>query len=135
MVGDILLQSDGIGGIISILIFLALFILPFAGFYKMLKKAGLPGWGVIPLINLYFIVKMAERPVWWLILLLIPLVNLFAFILLHIDIAKKFGAGIGFGLGMTFFSFIFYPLLGFGDYQYRGGGGGRGGRGGRGAPQ
>jgi arginine exporter protein ArgO len=46
-------------------------------------------------------------------------INFFATIKISIDLAGKFNKGILFGLGLTFLSFIFYPLLGFGDYQYQ----------------
>lgn len=36
------------------------------------------------------------------------------------DLAKSFGKGIGFTLGLIFLSFIFIPLLGFGDARYEG---------------
>ena len=55
--------------------------------------------------------------------MLIPLVNLIIAIILNIDIAKNFGKGVGFGIGMIFLPFIFYPILGFGSAQYQGGAG------------
>jgi len=38
---------------------------------------------------------------------------------LAIDVAQNFGKGVGFALGLIFFGFIFYPILGFGDAQYQ----------------
>jgi uncharacterized membrane protein YhaH (DUF805 family) len=66
------------------------------------------------------LLKIVGRPGWWLILLLIPLVNFIVAIVIHVDLAKSFGKGVGFGLGLTFLGIIFYPLLGFGDAQYQG---------------
>jgi hypothetical protein len=40
-------------------------------------------------------------------------------IILSVDIAKDFGKGIPFALGLIFLGFIFCPILGFGDTQYR----------------
>ena len=37
-----------------------------------------------------------------------------------IDLAKAFGKGTGFGVGMFFLNFIFYPILGFGSATYSG---------------
>jgi VIT1/CCC1 family predicted Fe2+/Mn2+ transporter len=51
----------------------------------------------------------------------IPLVNFIIAIILNIDIAKNFGQGVGFGIGLIFLPFIFYPILGFGSAQYQGG--------------
>lgn len=129
MLENVPLQSGG-GGI-ELIIIIALALIPLAGFYKMLKKAGEPGWGIIPIINIYFLVKMSGKPMWWIILLFIPIVNFIAAILIHIEISKNFGGGILLGLGLTFFAFICYPLVGFGNYQWQGQGG-QGGAGGRG---
>ena len=54
----------------------------------------------------------------------IPILNIIAVFKISIDVAKQFGQGVGFGLGLAILSFIFWPLLGFGDYQYSGGSGG-----------
>jgi hypothetical protein len=35
-------------------------------------------------------------------------------------VARAFGRGIGFGLGLAFLGVVFFPILGFGDYRYRG---------------
>jgi hypothetical protein len=52
--------------------------------------------------------------------MLIPFVNFIIFIIISIDIAKNFGKGVGFGLGLAFLGFIFYPVLGFGSATYQG---------------
>jgi hypothetical protein len=51
------------------------------------------------------------------------LVNIVIAIILNIDIAKNFGKGVGFGIGLILLPFIFYPILGFGSAQYQGGAG------------
>jgi hypothetical protein len=53
-------------------------------------------------------------------LLLIPFVNFIVAIILSIDLAKSFGKGVGFGLGLALLGFIFWPILGFGSAQYQG---------------
>jgi hypothetical protein len=35
-------------------------------------------------------------------------------------LAKSFGKGVGFGLGLAFLGIIFFPILGFGSAQYQG---------------
>jgi uncharacterized membrane protein YhaH (DUF805 family) len=64
-------------------------------------------------------IQIAGKPAWWLILFFIPVVNFIFAILLAIEIAKAFGKGAGFGIGLAFLGFIFYPILGFGDAQYQ----------------
>src|SRR5438874_5482310 len=103
---------------------IAFIILMVAAMWKVFSKAGQPGWAaIIPIVNMYFLCKVAGRPGWWVILLLIPLVNLIIFIILSIDVAKAFGKGAGFGIGLLLLPFIFYPILGFGSAQFQGGAG------------
>jgi Family of unknown function (DUF5684) len=99
---------------------LGVFIVSFAGIWKVFEKAGKPGWAIIvPFYNVYVMLQIAGRPGWWLILAFIPFVNLIL-IVLPFDMAKKFGKGLGYGFGLLFLPFIFYPVLGFGNARYRG---------------
>ena len=103
-----------------LLIQLAVVVLYIAGLWKVFTKAGQPGWAaIIPIYNIYVILKIAGRPGWWLLLFLIPIVNLVIFIIASIDVAKAFGKGVGYGLGLFLLGFIFYPMLGFGADTYR----------------
>ena len=110
---------------IGYLIYVAIVIVIIAGYWKVFEKAGHPGWAaIIPFYNIYIMITIAGKPAWWLLLFLIPVVNFIIAIIINIEIAQKFGKGAGFGLGMTFLSFIFWPILGFGDDEYQGGAGG-----------
>ena len=100
---------------------LAIVVLIIAGFWKVFVKAGHPGWAaIIPIYNLYIMLKIAGRPGWWLLLFIVPVVNFVIAIIVAIDIAKSFGKGTGFGVGLAFLGPIFYPILGFGDATYQG---------------
>lgn len=113
--------GSAIGGMIVLLIQLAIIVVIIASFWKVFVKAGQPGWAaIIPIYNLVILCKIAGRPVWWIILLLIPFVNIIASIILSLDIAKAFNRGTGFAIGLILLGFIFYPILGFGSAQYRG---------------
>ncbi len=93
--------------------------LPASG--KIFTKAGQPGWAaIIPIYNLYIWLKIAGRPTWWLVLFVIPVANIIAGIILLMDIARSFGKGGAFVVGMILLSFIFFPILGFGDARYLG---------------
>jgi len=114
------LQSDG-AGIILLLVYLAVIVVSVAGLWRTFEKADQPGWAsIIPILNVYYMLKIADRDAWWLILFFIPIISLIPAIIVPIDIAKNFGKGAGFGLGLAFLPFIFYPLLGFGDAHYKG---------------
>jgi uncharacterized membrane protein YhaH (DUF805 family) len=113
--------------VVVLLIELAFIVLVIAGLWKTFQKAGKPGWAaIVPIYNVYCLCEIAGRPGWWVILFLIPFVNFVMAIIVSIDVAKNFGKGTGFGLGLGFLGFIFYPILGFGDAQYIGGGEQRG---------
>lgn len=114
-------SGGGMFGTIFLVICLAIFVLVIAGVWKTFTKAGKPGWAcIIPIYNVIVLLQIAGRPLWWIILLIIPLVNLIISIIVSIDIAKAFGKGAGFGWGLAFLGFIFYPILGFGSAQYKG---------------
>jgi len=99
----------------------AIMLLIIIAMWKVLTKAGQPGWAIlIPIYNIYVLCKVAGRPGWWVILLLIPFVNFIICIILDIDIARNFGKGAGFGIGLLLLPFIFFPILGFGSAQYEG---------------
>ncbi|AFY69155.1 hypothetical protein Pse7367_0855 [Thalassoporum mexicanum PCC 7367] len=87
--------------------------------WVIFQKAGRPGWySIIPFWNVYQIIQIAGRPGWWFLLLLIPFVNLVIVVMITLDIARKFGKGVWFAIGMIFLSVIFYLLLAFGDATY-----------------
>ncbi|MBU8901341.1 MAG: hypothetical protein KOO69_01240 [Victivallales bacterium] len=87
--------------------------------WKVFTKAGKPGWAsLIPIYNIIVMLAIVRRPIRWIILLFIPIVNFFVAVIIAMDIAKDFGKGTGFGLGLLFLPLIFYPILGFGDSQY-----------------
>jgi hypothetical protein len=131
LVPAFLLQDDlGSGGLIAallasglmMLVMLALVAVFIAGMWKVFVKAGQPGWAVlIPIYNLYILLQIAGRPAWWILLMMIPLVNIVVAALVAIDVAKAFGQSAAFGVVMLFLlSGIGYLMLGFGNYQYVG---------------
>lgn len=111
---DYLTTSD-IGFIVAVIVFLI------AAKWKVYAKAGQPGWAVlIPFYNFYIMLKIVGKPGWWLLLLFVPIVNIvIGFYVIHL-LSKSFGHDIGFTLGLIFLSFIFYPILGFGNSKYIG---------------
>jgi hypothetical protein len=104
-------------GLIGLLIAIVVII----GLWKIFVKAGQPGWAsIIPIYNAYIICKIAGKPGWWVILLFIPIVNFVIAIILWVELAKRFGKGIGYAIGLILLSFIFVPMLGFSDATYEG---------------
>ena len=51
--------------------------------------------------------------------MLFPPVAPIVIIFTNFEIAKKFGKGTGFALGLLFLPIVFYPILAWGDAQYQ----------------
>jgi hypothetical protein len=106
---------------IAFLIFLAIVAVVVYSHWKLYEKAGKPGWAaIIPVYNLYILIKIVEKPDWWIALCFVPIANLVVFVILYIELAKKFGKSAGYGLGMVVLPFIFIPMLAFSDATYQG---------------
>ena len=115
-----LLLASSAGALFGLLVYVAVIVLEIAGWWMIFLKAGRPGWGaVVPVYNVYLTCRVAGRPGWWLILFVVPIVNIVIAIVVGIDIAKAFAKGAGFGVGLAILGFIFAPILGFGDDRYR----------------
>jgi hypothetical protein len=107
------------GSAVGFLIYLVFVIFEIAALWLVFAKADRPGWGaIIPIYNVYLICKVAKRPGWWLVLFLIPLVNIVIAFIVFIDVAKAFGKSTGFGVLLTLFGFVCIPILGFGAATY-----------------
>jgi hypothetical protein len=107
--------------IIAVLVVLVILIIMIAGYWKIFKKAGKPGYAVlISGHNLAVILEIVGRPLWWYFLYLVPICNIVIMIIVSIDLAKSFGKGTGFGIGIVFLPIIFIPILGFGSATYAG---------------
>lgn len=85
------------------------------------QKANVPGWAsLVPVYNLVKLLEIIGKPTWWVLLMFIPFVNLVLYFIINFKLARVFGKGTGFGFGMVFLPFIFYPILAFGSAQYTG---------------
>lgn len=99
----------------------AIVLISLVAYWRIFQKAGKPGWAsIIPIYNTYVLLKIVGKPGWWLLLFLIPLVNIyFGIKTIHL-LSKSFGKDVGFTLGMIFLPFIFYPILAFSSATYLG---------------
>lgn len=121
---QLLAQNNGGGegaSAVVMIVYLAFIVLIIASLWKIFTKAGKPGWAaIIPIYNVIVLLEIVGRPIWWIVLMLIPCVSAIVAIILAVDLAKSFGKGVGFAIGMIFLGFIFYPILAFGDAKYQG---------------
>lgn len=109
---------DGMYG----LIMLALVVLLLVAIYKTFSKMGYDdAWmALIPLLNMVFFCKVAEKPLWWIILAFIPIISLIWIYVMWLvceKVAKAYGKGTGFAVGLLLLGWIFYPILAFGSEQ------------------
>ena len=111
----------GIGSTMMIMMLVMMAVI-IVGFWKVFVKAGQPGWAVlIPIYNAYILLQIAGKPGWWILLFMIPLVNIVIAVLVAIEVAKCFGQSAAFGVVLLFLlGGIGYLILGFGNYRYVG---------------
>ncbi len=106
----------GIGVMIFYLIFIV--VMAVAG-WKIFEKAGKPGWAaLVPIYNMVVFLEIVGKPIWWIILMMIPLVGVVIGFLLSISLAERFGKGAGYGVGIALLGIVFLPMLAFSDAQY-----------------
>jgi hypothetical protein len=111
--------AAAVGGLIGGLFGLLVAVAMIAGMWKLFEKAGKPGWAaVVPIYNIIILLEIVGRPLWFVILFFIPCANFVAMIMVSMDLARKFGQGVGYAVGLIVLPFIFYPMLGFGDSRY-----------------
>lgn len=103
-----------------LLIALLFVLLTIASMWMVFKKAGRSGVAsIVPIYNMYVLLQISGKPGWWLILLIVPGVGFVFHLLAMLSLAQRFERGILYGLGLVLLPMFFFPMLGFGDAQYR----------------
>ena len=115
-------QTIGLGFLMPFFIFgIVVAVVEIIAIWKVYEKAGQEGWkAIIPIYNLYILLKIVGKPWWWLLLMCIPLVNIIYCIWTDNMLSKSFGKDEGFTVGLLLLGFIFIPILGFGKSVYHG---------------
>lgn len=124
---DIIGMSDEVamflvaGLSLILLTIILLFLLTVVAYWKIYAKADVAGWkALVPFYNLYILLKIVGRPGWWLLLFIIPVVNIVIAIMVSLDLGKVFGKKT---LWSVLLLMIFQPvgiiILGFGNAEYR----------------
>lgn len=112
-----------LGSFVSLLlhVILLFWLITLEAQWKIFKKAGRQGWeSLIPIYNSVIFIKICQKPVWWIFLLLIPIVNIVIAIMIYHGLSEAFGKTGGFTVGLIFLPFVFFPLLGLSDLKYQG---------------
>lgn len=89
--------------------------------WKVFSKAGYPGiLAIIPIVNMFVLVKVAGYSAWMGLLYFIPIVNFIFAIVVAFKLGARFGKGGAFSFFLLFlFSVIGYFIIGYGKAQYR----------------
>jgi hypothetical protein len=110
--------------LIGIFVILFFFILAISVFmivcqWKLYSKAGKPGWAcIVPIYNTIVLLEIVKKPIWWIALLMIPIVNFVVVILVFVELAKAYGKDGSFAVGLILLPVVFLPILAFGDSVY-----------------
>jgi len=118
--------ANNAGGIMAImgslmLIIFALTLIIIIAYWKIFTKAGKPGWAaIIPIYSGIVLLEIVGKPIWWIILFLIPGVNIIIAIIVIHRLSIAFGKDIGMTLLLLLIPIVGYPVLAFGDAKYIG---------------
>jgi hypothetical protein len=108
------------GGGLILFFQISLIVISVIGMWKLFSKAGKPGWAtIVPVYNTIVLIDIAKKPLWWILLLFIPIVNIVFAIKIMASISKNFGRGTGTTVGLIFLPMIFMLILGFGSAEYK----------------
>ena len=86
--------------------------------YKKANRSGIAPW--IPIYNIYLLVEIANLPKSYFLMTLVPILNIYAFYKINMEIARLFKKRKSFGYGLFLLPFVYYPILAFSDSEYIG---------------
>jgi hypothetical protein len=105
---------------VFLLIYLIFIVAYVVAGWKVFEKAGEAGWKVlIPIYNTIIMLKIVGYSPWYILLFLVPIVNL----IFAIMVAYRLAVSFGYGVGVTILEFIFgigVFIMGFGEAKYLG---------------
>ena len=92
-------------------IVVSLLLLIIGSVWKIYEKANQPGWtSIVPVYSFLKLLEIIGKPWWWLLLMLVPIVNIVFGIKVHNLLAKSFGKDVWFAIGLIFLPFIYMTL-------------------------
>jgi hypothetical protein len=137
-------SSSLLAALIVFLVMAVVVVVAVVGLWRVFTKAGERGWGcLVPVYNTILFLRIARRPAWWLGLFLLPplagwiwlalnplslgglgllaawaMISNALFLVVLVGLARNFGKGFGFALGLFLLPWIFYPVLGLGRSEF-----------------
>ncbi len=107
--------------VVLVIIYLAFIVLMLVSYWKIFTKAGKPGWAIlIPIYNIIVLLEIVGKPWWFVLLMLIPLVNIVIGVWMVNLLSLSYGKDVGFTIGLILLGPIFVPILGLGKAEYKG---------------
>jgi len=95
-------------------LYVALVVFAILTVWRINRKANKPGWAaIVPVYNYVVVLEIVGRPIWWILLSFVPLVNIYVAFVVALDLAKSFGKSTAFGVGNFLVPIITYPILAF----------------------
>ncbi len=142
----------GLSVVVLAIAFIVWYVAQMVANWKLFKKAGEKGWkSIIPVYNIFTSYKIAWKPVWfWIYLVvnfaylsfdslagavsnsqtaatvllaiaaLLAIASFVIWVMYNNKLAKAFGHGAGFTIGLIFLNPLFILILGFGRSEYVG---------------
>jgi hypothetical protein len=115
------MSSEMMSQTISTAVVVGVLVMMVASIWRIFSKAGEAGWKcLIPIYSAFVMQRILGRPWWWVLWLCVPGLNLIPAVIECFDLAKVFGKGAGYGLGLLFLGPIFMLALAFGNARYVG---------------
>ena len=128
-------------GVIFLFVGLIILAAMVVAYWKIFEKAGEAGWkALIPIYNGHVMYKIAWKPIWFWIAIIVSVVDQIMWfsgepalmalswvltiflivisILFYVNLAKVFGKGAGFTVGLIFLPLIFLLILAFDSSEY-----------------
>lgn len=110
---DLTLDTPG-----ALAVFLIVHLVLAAALWKMaVRTQEEPKWfALVPVLNLVLFLKLAKRPLWWLLLFLIPLVNIVTMVVAAMSLCERFKVNKWWGLVsiVSPFNLFLYLYLAYG---------------------
>lgn len=92
-----------------------------AAAWAIFAKAGEAGWkALVPVLGALVLLRITGRPWWWLMLLMVPVVNLYPAIVMCWDLARVFSKGNGYAIALLLIPPLPLCMLAWGGATYRG---------------
>jgi hypothetical protein len=87
---------------ILLVVFLIFYAYAAICFMKIAEKTNTPNgwWAWVPILNIVLLVQIAKKPLWWILLFFIPLVNLIIIILIWVGICEARGKSPALVIGL-----------------------------------